>query len=178
MASYFSGSHGSLWAETRTSDPQAPANTYDKPLAKVRSWSLSQTTQAMETTTLQDTDRTYIPGLRSYTGSASFYYYPDKDQKIPGLASLIRSGFAERLPDGDGDDLTFDKTGEGERPQHYGFKLYMADNTTESSNPTAKGYYIQCRAVITELSISVGVGEVTSGNMSFQVIGALQQVEA
>jgi hypothetical protein len=54
----------------------------------------------------------------------------------------------------------------------------MADNTSQANSPTAKGYYIQLRAVITELSISVGVGEVTSGNMSFQVVGAPQKVEA
>ena len=169
---YLSGSHGSLWTDGDT------GNVYDQPLAKVRSWSLSQSTQAVETTTLQDTDRTYWPGLRSYTGSASFYYFPDAEQKVPGLASLIRKGFATRLPDSDGNDDTFNTTGQAARPNTYGFKLYMADNTDKSSNPTAKGYYIQLRAVITELSISVGVGEVTSGNMSFQVIGAPQKVEA
>jgi hypothetical protein len=137
---------------------------------------LSQTTQAAETTSLQDTDRTFVPGLRSYTGSASFYYFPGSTQ--PGLSDLIKRGFEPRLPDDDNDDTTFNNTGKAEFPTSYGFKLYMADNTDKSSNPTSKGYYIQLRAVITELSISVGVGEVTSGNMSFQVIGPPQKVEA
>ena len=172
---YYSGSHGSLWADNGPATGER--NVYDKPLAKVRSWSLSQTTQAVETTSLQDTDRTYVPGLRSYTGSASFYYFPSSTNP-PGLSSLIRRNFATRLPDDDPDDDFFDNPGEGERPVSYGFKLYMADNTDQSSNPARKGYYIQLRAVITELSISVGVGEVTSGNMTFQVIGALQKVEA
>ena len=167
---YLSGSQGSLWV-----DDENNANNYDRPLAKVRNWSISLKTQPLETTSLQDTDRTYVPGLRSYTGSASFYYFPDS---TPGLSSLMRRTFQTRLPDADGDDDTFLKTGEAERPKTVGFKLYMADNTASAANPTAKGYYIQCRAVITEISIKVGVGEITSGDMSFQVVGAPQKVEA
>jgi hypothetical protein len=90
----------------------------------------------------------------------------------------MRRTFETRLPDNDGDDNTFNNTGEAERPKTIGFKLYMADNTDQAANPTARGYYLQLRAVITELSISVGVGEVTSGTMSFQVVGAPQKVEA
>ena len=168
--SYLSGSQGSLWV-----DDENNVNNYDRPLAKVRSWSLSLSTQALETTTLQDTDRTYSPGLRNYTGSASFYYFPNNE---PGLSSLMRRTFQTRLPDTDGDDDTFLRTGQAERPETVGFKLYMADNTDQADNPTARGYYVQLRAVITELSISVGVGEITSGTMSFQVIGAPQKVEA
>ena len=167
---YLSGSQGSLWA-----DDENNGNSYDRPLAKVRSWSISQSTAAVETTSLQDNDRTYVPGLRNYTGSASFYYFPDGG---PGLSSLMRRTFETRLPDSDGSDETFMNTGQAERPKTVGFKLYMADNTSQANSPTAKGYYIQLRAVITELSISVGVGEVTSGNMSFQVVGAPQKVEA
>ena len=167
---YLSGSQGSLWV-----DDVNNADNYDRPLAKVRSWALSLSTQALETTSLQDTDRTYVPGLRNYTGSASFYYFPDGG---PGLSSLMRRTFETRLPDSDGSDETFMNTGQAERPKTVGFKLYMADNTSQANSPTAKGYYIQLRAVITELSISVGVGEVTSGNMSFQVVGAPQKVEA
>ena len=172
---YLSGSHGSLWVDKGPASDER--NQYDKPLAKVRSWSLSQTTQAVETTSLQDTDRTFVPGLRSYTGSASFYYFPKTD-KTPGLSSLLKRYFEPRLPDEDNDDDTFNNTGIAEPSYSCGFKLYMADNTDEAVNPTSKGYYIQLRAVITELSISVGVGELTSGNLSFQVIGALQKVEA
>jgi hypothetical protein len=169
---YLSGSQGSLWV-----DDENNGNNYDQPLAKVRNWSLSLSTQALETTSLQDTDRTYVPGLRTYTGSASFYYFPDAERS-PGLSSLIRRTFQTRLPDTDGDPDTFLKTGQAERPKTVGFKLYMADNTSQADSPTAKGFYIQCRAVITELSIKVGVGEITSGDMSFQVVGAPQKVEA
>jgi len=169
---YLSGSQGSVWAD-KEDDP----NVYDKPLGKVRSWSLSMTGDALEVTSLQETDRRYVPGLRNYTGSAAFYYFPTAELD-PGLSSLIRRVFKTRLPDDDGDDTTFNNTAIAERPETIGMKLYMADNTDQSTQPTSKGYYIQFRAVITELSISVGVGEVTSGNMSFQVIGAPQKVEA
>lgn len=169
---YLSGSQGSLWI-----DDENNANNYDLPLAKVRNWSLSLSTDALETTTLEDTDRTFVPGLRSYAGTASFYYFPTNDQS-PGLSSIMRRTFEPRLPDDDGNPDTFNKTGQGERPKTVGFKLYMADNTDKAASPTPKGLYIQCRAVITSVSIQVGVGEVTSGEMSFQLVGAPQKVEA
>ena len=43
--------------------------------SKVRSWSFSMNQAILETVSLEDTDRTIIHGTRSYTGSASVYYY-------------------------------------------------------------------------------------------------------
>ena len=45
--------------------------------AKVESWSLSATQATLETTSLGDTDRTLIGGLRSVSGSCSIAYYSD-----------------------------------------------------------------------------------------------------
>ena len=173
---FLSGSQGSLWSDIIGPNDDDP-NVYTAPLAKVRSWSLSQSKQVVESTTLQDTDRLFVPGLRSYTGTASFYYFPKGNERT-GLHTLIEREFRTRLPDGDGDDTTFNNTARAENPRSIGFRLYMGDNTRYATTPTSKGYYIQLRAIITELSISVGVGEITSGDMSFQVQGAIQKVKA
>ena len=161
---YFSGSHGALYV-----DSQFAADNYDnkKPIAKVKGWTLNQTTQAMDSTTLEDTDSTYEPGLRSYTGTANFFYYPTAGQD--SLGSLINRSMKTRSPG---------KVGVAEAPKTFGFKLYMADDNPNRTNAVASGYVVQVRAIITELSVSVNTGELTGGTMSFQVIGAPETVRA
>ena len=43
--------------------------------AKVQSWSFSSSQAVLETTSLEDTDRTIVQGVRSYSGSARLFYY-------------------------------------------------------------------------------------------------------
>ena len=44
-------------------------------VAKVSNWSISNTVDTLETTVLADSDRTYVPGLRTISGSATVFYY-------------------------------------------------------------------------------------------------------
>jgi hypothetical protein len=44
-------------------------------VAKVSNWSISATVDTLETTVLADGDRTYVPGLRTISGSATVFYY-------------------------------------------------------------------------------------------------------
>jgi len=46
-------------------------------VAKVGNWSLSTTVDALEVTDLSLSDRTFTPGLRSSTGSATIFYTDD-----------------------------------------------------------------------------------------------------
>ena len=43
--------------------------------AKVQSFSFSSSQAVLETTSLEDTDRTLIAGVRSYSGGARLFYY-------------------------------------------------------------------------------------------------------
>lgn len=59
---YYSGKDGSL--------------TYDgNVVTKVSNWSISATVDTLETTGLADNDRSYVPGLRTMSGSATVFYY-------------------------------------------------------------------------------------------------------
>ena len=62
MAGFYSGKEGELLINGTK-------------VAKVRSWSFTFNQAVLETVSLEDTDRTIIHGTRSYTGSASVYYY-------------------------------------------------------------------------------------------------------
>ena len=64
MAGFYSGKEGELLIDGTK-------------VAKVRSFSFSFNQAVLETVSLEDTDRTIIHGTRSYTGSASVYYYQD-----------------------------------------------------------------------------------------------------
>lgn len=56
-------------------------------VGKVRSWSLDINRDALETTNLGNTDRTYVSGLRGATGSAEIMYDPIDS----AAASLLNS---------------------------------------------------------------------------------------
>jgi hypothetical protein len=51
-----------------------------KTVAKVRDWSLETTVELLSTTTLGDFANTFVPGLKSATGSATLMYYRLEDE--------------------------------------------------------------------------------------------------
>lgn len=66
-------------------------------VGKVRSWSLTVSKDAFETTDLGSYDRTYVPGLRGATGTAELMYDPSQGQ----AAALLNSIFSnENKPEG------------------------------------------------------------------------------
>jgi len=85
VAKYYSGQDGSLFLQGQQ-------------VAKVGTWSIDATTDALETTTLSEVARTYTTGLKSATGSCTVYYYDDApvnllnqlDQNNPGISPTCR----------------------------------------------------------------------------------------
>jgi hypothetical protein len=79
---YYSGKDGTL--------------TYNgSPVAKVSNWSFSSSVDTLETTAISDSDRSYVPGLRQYSGSATIFYYDDAPkpllQRIIGTSVVSES---------------------------------------------------------------------------------------
>jgi hypothetical protein len=79
---YYSGKDGTL--------------TYNgSAVAKVSNWSLSSSVDTLETTAISDSDRSYVPGLRQYSGSATIFYYDDAPkpllQRIIGTSAVSES---------------------------------------------------------------------------------------
>ena len=79
---YYSGKDGTL--------------TYNgSSVAKVSNWSFSSSVDTLETTAISDSDRSYVPGLRQYSGSATIFYYDDAPkpllQRIIGTSAVSES---------------------------------------------------------------------------------------
>ena len=126
-------------------------------VAKVRSWSFSMNQAVLETVSLEDTDRTIIHGTRSYTGSASVYYY----QAAVGVASGQLSTLINNII------KTGNSAGDGSNAESTAmtFKLRIRDGSTN-------GRFIEFQAIPTSFSMTSSVEEVTAADISFEVNGA------
>ena len=144
MAGFYSGKEGQLFIDGTQ-------------VAKVRSWSFSFNQAVLETVSLADTDRTIIHGTRSYTGSASVYYYQETAGGGSGqLSTLINNIVKTGSGAGDGSNL---------ESSAMTFKLKINDGSTA-------GRFIEFQAIPTSFSITSAVGEVTAADISFEVNGA------
>ena len=144
MAGFYSGKEGELLMNGNK-------------VAKVRSWSFTFNQAVLETVSLEDTDRTIIHGIRSYTGSASVYYYQDVAGGGAGqLSSLIGDIIKVQSASGDGANA---------ESSSMTFKLRIKDGSTA-------GRFIEFQAIPTSFSITSSVGEVTAADISFEVNGA------
>ena len=144
MAGFYSGKEGELLIDGTK-------------VAKVRSWSFSMNQAVLETVSLEDTDRTIIHGTRSYTGSASVYYYQSTSGGGSGqLTTLIQNIIKQG-----------DSNGDGTNPESVAmdFKLRIKDGSTA-------GRFIQFSAIPTSFSMTSAVGEVIAADISFEANGA------
>ena len=144
MAGFYSGKEGELLIDGTK-------------VAKVRSFSFSFNQAVLETVSLEDTDRTIIHGTRSYTGSASVYYYQDVAGGGAGQLSTLISNIIK----------TGSSAGDGANAESTAmtFKLRIKDRSTA-------GRFIEFQAIPTSFGITSAVGEVTAADISFEVNGA------
>tara|TARA_Y100001951_G_scaffold1993_1_gene1380 strand:+ start:575 stop:1024 length:450 start_codon:yes stop_codon:yes gene_type:complete len=144
MAGFYSGQDGRLIVN-------------DSTVAKVRSWSFTANQAVLETSSLEDTDRTLIPGIRSVTGSCSLYYYQETAGGTTDtgtlLSNLITANSGSGGEQGGGTKSTVK------------FELKVLDGNNNRS--------ITFYAYITSLSMTNSVGEVLSADVSFEVNGAV-----
>jgi len=78
-------------------------------LAKVSSFSVQANLETLESTTLGDNIRSYVPGVVGYTGSCSLLYYKEDSGSINTtslLSALVKTGSAG-VTSNDTVDLTF-----------------------------------------------------------------------
>ena len=114
-------------------------------VAKVNNWSISAQVETLETTALADGDRTYVPGLRTVSGSAVIFYYDDGtingNAPKPLLQRIIKSSSVE-----ESDALV----------------IKLKWGTKE----------IQGTCIITSAELNCAVGEVMQASIQFQFSGA------
>lgn len=120
-------------------------------LVKVTNWSIEAQVDMLETTSLGDSQRSFVPGLQSFNGSATLIYYKADNDSIDAsqlLQKVIRTGSAG-VTASDAVTMT----------------LRLADGSDLND--------ITLTAFITGASIGAAVGEIVSAQISFQGTGAL-----
>jgi len=145
---FYSGQHGQL-------------KVADAAVAKVKSFGFSTSQAVLDTTSLEDTDRTIIPGIRSFSGTARLAYHQLSAgsggdvttllQKVMGTASFPTSVSAG--------------VGTNDVATEVTFELKIADGS-------ANGRRIKFSAFITSFNMNVAIGEVVEADVSFEANGA------
>jgi len=123
-------------------------------LAKVVSFSVQSNLETLETTALNENLRTYIPGVSSYSGSATLLYYKDASESVNTtnlLNKLYKTG-TDGVSSNDTVDLTF----------------RWIDGSDNND--------IRLNAYITSASIGAATGDIVRAEISFQGTGALTTV--
>lgn len=149
---FYAGQQGKLFIN--------PVGANPTPAAKVVSWSFNSTQNTLDTTTLSDTDRTAIYGIRSLSGACRLFYYNYSDGgavknscgELLGKILKVSNG---NVP-GDGVNAPSDSVI---------IRLYLEDGSST-------GIYIDIPALITSASMSMGVGEVLAADITFESNGA------
>lgn len=136
MAQIFTGRDGRLLLGSDT-------------LVKVTNWTLQADLETLETTTLGDSQRNYVPGVQSFSGSASLLYYIDADNTNDASTLLRKLVKTSGVTTSDTVSLTL--------------RL-----TSDSGNND-----VTLTAYITSASIGASVGEIVSAQINFQGTGAL-----
>jgi len=124
-------------------------------IGKVQNWSLSASQAVLETTSLEDTDRTLINGVRSMSGSCRVFYYTG------GAGTSDASAFIENIIKAGASGID---DGVADQSASVTFKLHADANK-----------FIEVYAWITGVSMSMAVGEVMSVDVTFEVSGQAKQ---
>lgn len=117
-------------------------------LVKVTNWTLQSDLETLECTTLGDSQRNYVPGVQSFSGSASLLYYQDgtRNDASTLLRKIVKTS---GVTTSDAVTLTLRLVGE-----------------TSNSDVTLTAY-------ITSATIGAAVGEIVKAEINFQATGAL-----
>jgi hypothetical protein len=143
MGSYYSGRAGSLILD-------------DKPVAKVRDWSIEMSVDLLDATTLGDFARTQHPSTKSATGSCTLLYY-----RLDSSENTAYKEFTSLLS-------KIMHTGRITRSDIVTLKLRVGTGNSDASTADDT---IQIRAFITNASIAVSNGELTAVPIQFTVEG-------
>lgn len=139
MAKYYTGKDGRLLINGRER-------------LKVTNWSLTGSLEMLETTSLGESQRTYVPGVQEFSGSATLLYYKDTGGRNDAAAILQQVLRVQGVTDSD--TVTI--------------KLRLVDGNSNSD--------VFFTSYITSVSFGASVGEIVSAQITFQTTGQLQGV--
>ena len=150
--SYYTGSNGSLLLEGAE-------------IAAVQNWSISTSVSLLSVRTLAETDDRFIASGRSTTGSCRVLYYQETPgQKGTNNASTFLNKVIKQRDGSFYQGATLDQGNEPNEKRSL-LRLKLDDGSTD-------GRYIQLRIIITNVSMTMAVGEILAADITFQAHGA------
>ena len=173
---FYSGLEGSLWV--------IEGGEWMK-VAAVKNWAFTQNQTVLDTTTLGDTDRTLIDGVRSLSGSCSLFYYnfdrsPEEDTGAGRILQKILKPFSitgKTGPKGQvwtGDDYRGGSIGDtGNRSTRMAFRLSTEKDPSKVNTigDSVTERFLWLNAWITSFQMTASVGEVLSCEVTFEADG-------
>ena len=149
---FFTGTKGSLLLEGNT-------------IASVQNWTVTTTVSLLNTRTLGESDDTFEPNGRSTSGSCRVLYYDDGSGNINSnnASTFINKVIKAR----DGSPGRGASLYQGNDPNEYRSSLRL-----KVDDGSADGRYIEMRILITNVTLTMAVGEIFAADITFQASGA------
>lgn len=136
-------------------------------IAAVQSWSVNASVSLLSVKSLAETDDRFIASGRTITGSCRILYYQETlGEKGTNNASAVLNRIFKVRDDSSGfyQGATLDQ-GDSADEKRLTLRLKIDDSSTN-------GKYIELRVIITNVSMTMAVGEILAADISFQAHGA------
>lgn len=146
MGQFYSGQHGQLYIKPSTSGSQ-------QKVGSLKNWSISFTQSTLETSCLEDTDRTILPGMRSFSGSSSLLYYQEASSNLRLMTQDFIYGKSRQS------NPASKSFGQNATPNYSTMILRLFDGANRDFEYTC---------LMTNFTISCAVGEVVTAEFSFE----------
>lgn len=148
---FYSGQHGQLQIKS------ADSGNFAK-VGNLKNWSINFTMPVLDTTCLEDTDRTVLHGVRSFSGQSSLLYYSENNSNLRLMTRDLIYGKNKGS-----NDYSNKNFGQATEPELSHLILRLWDGATRD---------ISVFAYITSFTISCQVGEVVTADLSFEGHGS------
>lgn len=120
-------------------------------LVKVTSWSFQADLEMLETTSLGESQRTFAPGVQSFSGTAALIYYTQDDSTNDASTLLRRLVTTSASGINSADTVTL--------------TLRLVNGNSNSD--------VTLTAYIVSVSFAASVGEIVTAQINFQATGVL-----
>lgn len=159
---YYTGRTGALYLTTAGTGDPTPVAT-EKAL-KLRDWSLETTLELLETTTVDTAVKSYTPGASSATGSATVLYYRREGTTSTEPGVQFDQFLSKVMKTTDAGVVESDRVG-----------MILRVGDTPGAGVDIKDD-IAFNAYITNASITVNTGELSSVAIQFTVDGPFREI--
>ena len=163
---YYSGTHGGVYIRDGDQDD----NSNNTQIFHIRNWQVTTSISQLDATTLGDTDRVPVNGIRSTRGSCTVLYYKDSTG-TPSTEWFTKRFLSDRKSDSQGNaDWNCTRPGVGKvENSPMWLRLYIDSDTQNNT-------YMNMQVNVTSFAMSCAVGDIISANIQFEQVGASLQV--